>query len=189
MQLLGSTTSPYVRRIRLFFRDADFEFVNMDIFSKEGAEVLEKNNPAKKVPALIDGDLNIYDSRVIYRYLSEKLKLSPLTWPQENLLTLIDAANDSLVSLLLSKRSDLDIDSDVFFFKLQHERIETIYQVLDSAVANEEFSERDYPSVCLFCLLDWVTFRTLSDLSPYRNLLAFYQRVKFNDGVSETDPR
>lgn len=189
MQLLGSTTSPYVRRIRLFFRDVDFEFINLDIFSKEGSELLAKNNPTKKVPALVDGELNIYDSRVIYRYLSDKYNVSPLSWPQENLLTLIDGANDSLVTILLSKRSELPVQDDVLFFKLQHQRIKTIYNVLDEAVGNGEFESWDYPAICLFCLIDWVTFRDLSDLSAYKNLLTFYQRVKSNAGVSETDPR
>ena len=32
MKLYGSTTSPYVRRIRLFLSGKDYEFINMDIF-------------------------------------------------------------------------------------------------------------------------------------------------------------
>ena len=101
MKLIGSTTSPYVRRIRLLLDDSDYEFVNLDIYC-QGRDELRRNNPALKIPMLIDDNQEVYDSRVIARYLSEKQGMVPLTWDQENQLTLIDAANDSAVILLLS---------------------------------------------------------------------------------------
>eukprot|EP00487_Bulimina_marginata_P005236 TRINITY_DN2288_c0_g1_i2.p1 TRINITY_DN2288_c0_g1~~TRINITY_DN2288_c0_g1_i2.p1 ORF type:complete len:104 (+),score=24.00 TRINITY_DN2288_c0_g1_i2:331-642(+) len=98
MKLLGSTTSPFVRRLRLYslqLNVADFEFVPLDIFANsEGRKLLTEKDPAQKVPALIDDEQCIYDSRVIFRYLSDKYQQPSLTWRQENLLTLIDAAND-----------------------------------------------------------------------------------------------
>ena len=41
MKLYGSTTSPYVRRIRLWLNDTDYEFVNMDIFAGPGRALLK----------------------------------------------------------------------------------------------------------------------------------------------------
>lgn len=189
VKLIGSTTSPFVRRIRLFFQDYDFDFVSLDIFAPEDREVLTKNNPALKVPAIIDGELCVYDSRVIYRYLTEKFQLTALTWQQENLLTLIDAANDSLVTLLLSSRSKIDVNEDKLFFNLQHERIAKILSVLDSEVENGQFDSWHYPTVCLLCLLDWAKFRDLCELSSYQHLEAFYQQFISHKGVAETDPR
>lgn len=189
VKLIGSTTSPYVRRTRLFFQDYDFEFVSLDIFAPEDREVLTKNNPALKVPAIVDGDLCVYDSRVIYRYLTEKFNLPALTWAQENLLTLIDAANDSLVTLLLSSRSNIDVNEDKLFFNLQHERVAKILSVLDQEVEKGQFAQWHYPTVCLFCLLDWAKFRELCDLSPYEHLERFFQQFLSHKGVAETDPR
>lgn len=40
MQLFGSTTSPFVRRLRLYLNDRQYEFINLDIFSNEGREIL-----------------------------------------------------------------------------------------------------------------------------------------------------
>ena len=94
MKLYGSTTSPYVRRIRVVLAQTDHEFVDLQIFSGEDRALLASRNPAMKVPCLEDDGRVIFDSRVIYSYLSEKFGFAPLTWDEENMLTLIDAANE-----------------------------------------------------------------------------------------------
>src|SRR5690625_3587698 len=105
MKLLGSLTSPYVRRIRLLLADTPHEFVSWDIYDADRDE-LRRHNPALKIPLLEDDDGQVvYDSRVISRYLAAKRGDAPLSWEDENRLTLIDAANDSGVALLLSQRS------------------------------------------------------------------------------------
>jgi len=193
MKLLGSTTSPFVRRLRLYFvqlKITDFDFVNLDIFANsEDRKLLTDNNPAQKVPALLDEEQCIYDSRVIFRYLSQKHEQPSLTWPQENLLTLIDAANDSLISLFLLTRSGLDTREDRFFFNLQHERVEKTFLALEQAANKGEFEQWHYPAICLYCLLDWVEFRQLYDFNPLADLVEFYQVNTNNSGVKETDPR
>ena len=124
-KLYGSTTSPYVRRLRIWLANIEHEFVNMQIYEKAGREILITKNPAMKVPALEhiqDGkSLFIYDSRVIFRYLSEQHGFPALSWPQENQLTLIDAVNDSLVQMFQLSQSDVVADTDKLFFKLQKE--------------------------------------------------------------------
>jgi len=193
MKLLGSTTSPFVRRLRLYsvqLNITNFDFVNLDIFANsEDRQLLTEKNPAQKVPALLDEDQCISDSRVIFRYLSQKYQQPSLTWPQENLLTLIDAANDSLISLFLLKRSGLDTSEDRFFFNLQHERVEKTFAALDQAAKKGEFEQWHYPAICLYCLLDWVEFRQLYDFKPLVDLAEFYQVNSNNDGVKATDPR
>ncbi len=44
MKLIGSTTSPYVRRIRLLLNDEPYEFINLDIYG-EGRDELRRTNP------------------------------------------------------------------------------------------------------------------------------------------------
>jgi glutathione S-transferase len=193
MKLLGSTTSPFVRRLRLYslqLNVADFEFVPLDIFANsEDRKLLTDNNPAQKVPALIDEEQCIYDSRVIFRYLSDKFQQPSLTWRQENLLTIIDAANDSLISLFLLKRSGLDTSEDLFFFNLQHERVEKTFLALEQSVNNGEFEQWHYPAICLYCLLDWVALRQVYDFTHLVSLIEF-QRVNANHvGITETAPR
>ncbi|PXX93358.1 glutathione S-transferase [Marinobacter vulgaris] len=188
MKLIGSTTSPYVRRIRLLLADNDYEFVNLDIYG-EGRDELRRHNPALKIPMLIDGDQEVYDSRVIARYFSEQQGLSPLTWDQENQLTLIDAANDSAVILLLSSRSGIDTSENLMFFNLQRERIMLTMRTLAAMVDEGLFHEWNYPAICLYSLVDWVDFRGLVDFTGVESLLSFRDHHRDNAVVSRTDPR
>ena len=188
MKLLGSATSPYVRRIRLLLGDRDYEFASLDIYGADRDE-LRRHNPALKVPMLIDGERSVYDSRVIARYLSDQFGHAPLDWAQENQLTLIDAANDSMVTLALSKRSGLDVSDDVMFYHLQHERIARSIDALSEQAAAGAFDEWHYPTICVFCLVDWAEMRDLFDFSGHQPLLDVRERHRNQSMVAETDPR
>ncbi|WP_404365396.1 glutathione S-transferase family protein [Marinobacter sp.] len=188
MKLIGSTTSPYVRRIRLLLGDRDYEFVNLDIYG-EGREQLRRTNPALRIPVLIDGGQEVYDSRVIARYLGSSQNVKPLSWDQENHLTLIDAANDSCVTLLLSRRSGLDVNQDVLFYNLQRERVITSLRTLAALAGEGRFDEWHYPSMCLYCLVDWLEFRSLVDFDGIESLQSFRDLNRSQPMVSRTDPR
>lgn len=188
MKLIGSSTSPYVRRIRILLGEEPHEFVNLDIYG-EGREELRRNNPTLKIPVLEDEGQQLYDSRVIARYISARQGLDPLTWDQENQLTLIDGANDSAVTLLLSEKSGIDVRQDRMFYNLQHERIATTLKTLSAMVADGLFRTWTYPAICLYCLVDWMDFRNLSDWSGVENLPAFRDAHRDKPRVAETDPR
>ncbi|MES1929171.1 glutathione S-transferase [Salinisphaera dokdonensis CL-ES53] len=188
MKLLGSGTSPYVRRTRLLLGDTDYEFASLDIYGADRDE-LRQHNPALKIPMLIDGEHSIYDSRVIARYLSEKMGMESLSWAQENQLTLIDAANDSMVTVALSKRSGLDTGNEIDFYALQHERIARSIDALSEMAADGVFDAWHYPSMCLFCLVDWAEMRSLFDFSSHHPLLDLRERFADRPMIAETDPR
>ncbi|EMP54975.1 glutathione S-transferase [Marinobacter santoriniensis NKSG1] len=188
MKLIGSTTSPYVRRIRILLGEDPYEFVNLDIYG-EGRDELRRNNPALKIPMIEDDGQELFDSRIIARYLSAKQNRDPLTWDQENQLTLVDAANDSAVTLLLSKKSGVDVDADIMFFNLQRERIMTTLRTLAAQVDDGGFETWDYPAICLYCLVDWLDFRDIVDFSGVESLVAFRDARKDKPWVAQTDPR
>jgi glutathione S-transferase len=169
--------------------DQPYEFVTLNIFDQQDRAVLIAHNPARKVPMLLDGEQIIFDSGVIYRYLAAKLQLAPLSWQQENQLTLINAANDSLVELLLCQRSGFDIQDDKLFFKLQHERIEAILSHFEEAVKAGQFQQWDYLAMSLYSLLDWLIFREMADLSAYPTLRQYLQTFANHPAVLSTDPR
>lgn len=189
MKLIGSTTSPYVRRIRILLDEERYEFVNLDIYGEDRDEI-RRSNPALKIPVLESDGQEIYDSRIISRYISSKQGRDPLTWDQQNQLTLIDGANDSAVTLLLAKRSGLDVDAPgVLFFDLQRERIMTTLRTLTAQVEDGQFEEWNYPAMCLYCLVDWLDFRDLVDFSGIESLVAFRDSRQATPWVAETDPR
>jgi len=76
MKLLGSITSPYVRKVRVVMAEKklDFEFVTEDVWSDQ--TTIAESNPLGKVPCLImEAGEALFDSRVIVEYLDT---LSPV---------------------------------------------------------------------------------------------------------------
>jgi glutathione S-transferase len=76
MKLLGSTSSPYVRKVRVVMAEKklDYDFVTEDVWSADTK--IAQSNPLGKVPCLImDGAEPLFDSRVIVEYLDT---LSPV---------------------------------------------------------------------------------------------------------------
>lgn len=189
MQLYGSIPSPYVRRVRLALSGQAVEFISLNIFEQQDRARLIALNPTRKIPMLVDGEQVIYDSGVIYRYLQQKFGWQPLTWVEENNLTLINAANDSMVELFLLKRSGFDTAEDKLFFNLQRERVAATLQVLADKVSAGEFSQWRYPAMALYSLIDWSTFRQTFDFSSLPALQQFLQTHAQQAGVAATDPR
>jgi len=189
MKLFGSLSSPYVRRLRLLLVNQPYEFISLNIFETAGRETLIRLNPTRKVPMLQDGELVVFDSGVIFRYLCQKFDLPALSWADENRLTMINAVNDSLVEILLCQRSGLDTQSDKLFFNLQHERVQGTLQVLEQQASAGQFVDWDYLAISLFCLLDWAEFRSLVDLKAFPALRQFVEQTRDRPAVSETDPR
>ena len=75
MKLIGSLTSPYVRKVRVVMAEKklDFQFVLEDVW---GHDAILKSNPLGKVPCLVmEGGEAVFDSRVIVEYLDT---LSPV---------------------------------------------------------------------------------------------------------------
>lgn len=70
MKLIGSDTSPYVRKVRVVMAEKkiDCQYVLEDVWSPQSR--IRESNPLGKIPCLVmdDGD-TLYDSRVIVEYL------------------------------------------------------------------------------------------------------------------------
>jgi glutathione S-transferase len=76
MKLLGSTSSPYVRKVRVVMAEKklDYAFVPEDVWGPD--TTIAEANPLGKVPCLImEGAEALFDSRVIVEYLDT---LSPV---------------------------------------------------------------------------------------------------------------
>jgi glutathione S-transferase len=76
MKLIGSGTSPYVRKVRVVMAEKklDYQFVSEDVWSADTN--ISQSNPLGKVPCLVmEGGEALFDSRVIVEYLDT---LSPV---------------------------------------------------------------------------------------------------------------
>jgi glutathione S-transferase len=70
MKLLGSDTSPYVRKVRIVMAEKkiDYQYEREDVWSADSK--IRLSNPLGKVPCLIMDDGGaVFDSRVIVEYL------------------------------------------------------------------------------------------------------------------------
>jgi len=75
MKLIGSLTSPYVRKVRIVMAEKrlDFQLVLDDVWA---SDAILASNPLGKVPCLVmEGGEAVFDSRVIVEYLDA---LSPV---------------------------------------------------------------------------------------------------------------
>ena len=76
MKLIGSNTSPYVRKVRIVMAEKklDYDYVLEDVWADQ--TTIGLSNPLAKVPCLImEGGEAIFDSRVIVEYFDT---LSPV---------------------------------------------------------------------------------------------------------------
>lgn len=189
MKLYGSTTSPYVRRIRILLANTEHEFVDLNIYEGDDRKTMASQTPILRVPYLDDGGQRVFDSRVIQRYLSDQLDLAPLTWAEENQLTMIDAVNDAFVVLFQMKRSNIEADRDAMFVRLQRERIDASLRALNDQVSSGQFTQWTYPAICLYCLIDWIEFRHLHSMEHLDALKTFREEHVDRIEITATDPR
>lgn len=76
MKLIGSSASPYVRKVRIVMAEKklDYRFIEEDVWAED--TTIATSNPLGKVPCLVmEGGEAVFDSRVIVEYLDT---LSPV---------------------------------------------------------------------------------------------------------------
>ena len=78
MKLIGSLTSPYVRKVRVVMAEKKLDY-QLDLEDVWGSDKMLKSNPLGKVPCLVlAGGEAIFDSRVIVEYLDTRSPVSRL---------------------------------------------------------------------------------------------------------------
>jgi glutathione S-transferase len=108
MKLLGSTSSPYVRKVRVVMAEKklDYELVIEDVWAAETA--ISDSNPLGKVPCLVmEGAEALFDSRVIVEYLdtlSPVGKLIPSVGRERSEIKTWEALADGLLDASISAR-------------------------------------------------------------------------------------
>lgn len=187
--LIGSFTSPYVRKIRLLLHgNKNIEFKSINYLEKADSDYLKSVNPINQIPVFIDGDQTIYDSRVIYNYLAKKEGWKPLSIEEENILSAIDAAMDSAINLFSLRRGGLDLNGGNPYVERQKERVPLILNYLTNW-AKSQTPEKDWNflTMSLYSFIYWGIFREIIDINPHPEMLAFIERFKNCPGVQETD--
>lgn len=113
MKLIGSRTSPYVRKVRVFLseKQRDAEFVEENVWAATTG--IGRHNPLGKIPVLVlDDGTSLYDSSVITDYLDtlSAPALIPASGLQRALArrseSLADGICDAAVAIVLERRRE-----------------------------------------------------------------------------------
>ena len=86
--IVGSSFSPFVRRLRLFcaFHNISYNWHPIANLLENEIPEVNQNNPARQIPVLITkNDGAIFDSSVIAKYLTQTHHLKALSWKDEML--------------------------------------------------------------------------------------------------------
>ncbi len=86
MKLLGTPTSPYVRKVRLMLLEKNIAHEYLIDPPREPGSLVARVNPLGRIPALVlDDDTCVFDSPVIAEYV-DSLNDSPILIPRDNAL-------------------------------------------------------------------------------------------------------
>jgi glutathione S-transferase len=108
MKLIGSFSSPYVRKVRVVMAEKklDVDFVSEDVWSAQ--TTIGESNPLGKVPCLVmEGAEALFDSRVIVEYLdtlSPVGKLIPASGRERSEVKTWEALADGLLDASILAR-------------------------------------------------------------------------------------
>jgi len=192
--LVGSTTSPFVRKLRIFmhYNNIPFEFKSINYMEAKDSEYLKSQNPLNKIPFLLIDEKILFDSRVIYNFLSadlvQKGQKLPDCLEDENATTEIDGFLETAVNLFALRRGGLDIESKENSYVIrQKERIELILNALEKWTLNDKKATSwNYQTMSLYCALEWANFREMITLSNRPVLVDFQAKFKTSPFVEET---
>lgn len=164
MKLLGSLTSPYVRKVRVVMAEKklDFQLVLEDVW---GSEAILASNPLGKVPCLVlDSGQAIMDSEVICSFLDRELGDGRLSraleadWGVRTFYSVCSGLLDSLVLLRLEKvREKEGLRSEFWWQRYQAAIVRTLDYL--EAHAGALPSALSLAGINLACALGYIELR------------------------------
>jgi glutathione S-transferase len=166
MKLYGTTTSPFVRRVRVVAAEVGEDVDRIDTASDAGQVALLEVTPIRKVPVAVVDDRTLFDSRTIIAWLVTTRGYGALApprdaWREHNLMNAIDAALDSVIQLFYLRRDGVAIDGTPYAER-QLARADAIFAWLARQLKPDGRGFADglgLAEVSLVAALDWMDFR------------------------------
>jgi glutathione S-transferase len=160
MRLFGTTTSPFVRRVRVVAAEVGEPVELVNTATDTGMAQLRDVSPIRKVPVAIIDTRLLYDSRVIVDWLVTTRGYRDIEpprdrWREQNVLNAIDAALDSVIQLFYLRRDGVTVDGTAYAQR-NLERADAIFAWLARELRPAAFA---LPEITAACALDWMDFR------------------------------
>ncbi len=168
MKLVGSRTSPFVRKIRVLLAEKQlpYDFVEENVWSPDSK--VQKYNPLNKVPALVlDEGECLYDSQVIAEYVDSLpgVNFIPSALPERVRVRRDEALGDGIgeagVAIFLEKKREA-ARQDPAWIARQGDKVNAGIAALARSVAARPASgapRMTLGDIACGCALLWLEFR------------------------------
>lgn len=201
MKLLGSTSSPYVRKVRVVMAEkrieAQFELV--DVNSPDSPIV--ESNPLGKVPCLIMDDGGaVFDSRVIVEYLDNLTPVHRLIPPNGRSRVEVrtwEALADGLLDAALLVRGEqtqrTEAQRSPAVIARQMGKIENALAAMSSGLEDKPWcadGKYSLADIAVGCALGYLDFRfpQLGWRSQFSNLAVHADKLFARPSFTDTEP-
>jgi glutathione S-transferase len=199
MKLVGSKTSPYVRKVRVILaeRALPFEFIEESAWTAQ--TTVPRYNPLNKVPALVmdDGE-SIYDSRVICEYLDGisgggLLPADPAARARvRRHEALGDGLADAGITAFLERKREAS-RQDPTWISRQLDKVKAAVATLETALGSKQYLGGDRPDmadIACACAIFWSEFRMpeLGVRQANPRIKAWAERMEARPSFASTRP-
>jgi glutathione S-transferase len=202
MKLIGSLTSPYVRKVRVVMAEKklDFQFVLEDVW---GTDTILKSNPLGKVPCLVmEGGEAVFDSRVIVEYLetlSPVGKLIPPSGRERVEVRTWEALADGVLDALILARLEAtwsgraEGERSQAWIARQMAKVQASLKAMSQGLGDRPWCAGIHytlADVAVGCALGYLDFRfpEVDWRSPYPNLAKLAEKLAARPSFIDTAP-
>ena len=178
MLLLGTTTSPYTRKIRILAGEIGLPVELLDTRTEAGAARLREVAPLGKVPVLLpDAHTVVPDSTLIVAWLWDRFAprlsaagwdLRPFDFVDQSDRVVIEGGMDAAINRFYLRQAGFE---DRGYVAKQRDRSETVLAWADRRA--RFIRPRTHAGLSLGCWLDWLDFRAVVRLDRFAGLLAY----------------
>ena len=203
MKLIGSTSSPYVRKVRIVMAEKklDYAFVTEDVWAAE--TTISQSNPLGKVPCLImEGGEALFDSRVIVEYLdalSPVGKLIPSTGRARAEVKTWEALADGVLDALILARLEAvwpgrsDTERSKAWIDRQLAKTNASLAAMSQGLADRTYCSDIHltlSDISVGCALAYLDFRFahIDWRARHPNLAKLYEKLAQRPSFADTVP-
>lgn len=202
MKLIGSTTSPFVRKVRVVLAEKklDCEFELENVWSAE--TTIHLSNPLGKVPCLVmeDGS-SMYDSRVICEYLdtlTPVCKLLPPNGRDRADVKVWEALSDGVADAAVLVRLETTLrpaeQQSEAWIERQTGKVHAGLAVMSANLGESPFCMGNHytlADVAVGCTLGWLLFRfpEIDWRTDYANLARLFDKLSERPSFKESVPQ
>ena len=203
MKLIGSLTSPYVRKVRIVIAEKklDFELVTEDVWAAN--TTIYESNPLGKVPCLIMDDKDaLFDSRVIVEYLdtlTPVAKLIPANGRERAAVRTWEALGDGVCDAAILARLEQtwsgrsDGQRSQAWVEHQLKKIHKSLEAMSRGLGEKAFCAGTHLSladISVGCALGYLSFRMahIDWRITYPNLARLTDKLEQRASFADTAP-